>query len=182
MSALPAIAKRLDELIEAGHRLPRHPSSFGAAYVKRGDWKGWVTSAINLMNFAFGESSVYSKELSSLNNGFGETTNSNSSADGGARILEAAKADLAAGVIGSLEKRLSGEIFADFLTLAKNALREGQKDVAAVLACAALEDALKKFAVLNGLNVDGKTMDNVVGALVLRGQSLKIELIEDLKA
>jgi hypothetical protein len=37
--------------------------------------------------------------------------------------------------------------------------------VACVLACAALEDSLKRFAVLNGLQVDGKSMDDVVGLL-----------------
>jgi hypothetical protein len=37
--------------------------------------------------------------------------------------------------------------------------------VAAVLACAALEDALKRFATANGLNVDDKGMSDVVNAL-----------------
>jgi hypothetical protein len=34
-----------------------------------------------------------------------------------------------------------------------------------VLACAALEDALKRFAINNGLDVTGKTMQDVVNAL-----------------
>jgi hypothetical protein len=33
------------------------------------------------------------------------------------------------------------------------------------LACAALEDALKRYATNNGLNVDGKDMTEVIGAL-----------------
>jgi len=52
---------------------------------------------------------------------------------------------------------------------AKTALAEGQKDVAAVLACAALEDTLKRFGRLKGLEVDGKSMQEVVNALKGKG-------------
>ena len=38
------------------------------------------------------------------------------------------------------------------------------KDVAAVLACAALEDALKRFGRLKGLQVEDKAMQEVVNA------------------
>jgi hypothetical protein len=69
-------------------------------------------------------------------------------------ILLAAKSDYDGGYLFRLEATISGEIFADFVVLAKNALANNQKDVAAVLACAALEDALKRYANLKGLNVD----------------------------
>jgi hypothetical protein len=68
-----------------------------------------------------------------------------------------------------VETTLSGEIFADFVVAAKVALAEGQKDVAAVLACAALEDSLKRFGRLKGLDVDGKAMQEVVNALKAKG-------------
>ena len=55
------------------------------------------------------------------------------------------------------------------LWMLKAALDEGAKDVAAVLACAALEDALKRFALLNGLDVSDKVMEDVVGALKSKG-------------
>lgn len=48
-------------------------------------------------------------------------------------------------------------------------MNEGYKDVAAVLACAALEDALKKFAAKHGLEVGDKPMLEVVSALKSRG-------------
>lgn len=41
--------------------------------------------------------------------------------------------------------------------------------MAAVLACAALEDALKRFAESNGLNVNDKVMQEVVNALKAKG-------------
>jgi len=41
--------------------------------------------------------------------------------------------------------------------------------VAAVLACAALEDALKRLALLNDLDVSDKSMQDVVNALKSKG-------------
>lgn len=63
----------------------------------------------------------------------------------------------------------SGEIFGDFVSAAKAALSEGQHTVAAVLACAALEDALKRYAKSKGLSVEDKNMEDVVNALKAQG-------------
>ena len=38
-----------------------------------------------------------------------------------------------------------------------------------MLACAALEDALKRYATLNGIDVDGKNLQDVIGALKAKG-------------
>jgi len=46
---------------------------------------------------------------------------------------------------------------------------EGHKDFAAVPACATLEDTLKRLARLNQLEVDDKSMHEVVAALKSRG-------------
>ena len=73
------------------------------------------------------------------------------------------------GNIFNVELRVSGEVFGDFIVLARHALAEGHKDVAAVLACAALEDALKRYASLNSLEVTDKTMVEVVNALKSSG-------------
>ena len=81
----------------------------------------------------------------------------------------AAKSDFEGGYIFDLEKALSGEILGDFVTLAKAVLKDGNKDVAAVLASAALEDALKRYARDNSLNVDEKVMQEVVSALKSKG-------------
>ena len=69
----------------------------------------------------------------------------------------------------NVDLRISGEVFGDFIVLAKHSLAEGHKDVAAVLVCAALEDALKQYAVANGLNVDDKSMTDVINALKSKG-------------
>jgi hypothetical protein len=69
----------------------------------------------------------------------------------------------------NIQMSFSGEIFGDFVSAAKAALDEGNHTVAAVLACAALEDALKRYATSKGLVVDNKTMDEVVNALKSQG-------------
>lgn len=84
-------------------------------------------------------------------------------------IFLAAKEDFEGGHLTKLEQVISGEIFSDFILLAKHALKDGYKDVAAVLACAALEDALKRYASANGLDVNEKVMQEVVGALKAKG-------------
>ena len=84
-------------------------------------------------------------------------------------IFLAAKADYEGGYAFRVEALISGEIYGDFVALSKNALAEGSKDVAAVLACAALEDALKRFALMNGLDVSNKVMQEVVRTLKSKG-------------
>lgn len=53
--------------------------------------------------------------------------------------------------------------------MAKHSLQDGYKDVAAVLACSALEDTLKKFALLNGIPITDESMSEVVNALKTKG-------------
>jgi hypothetical protein len=84
-------------------------------------------------------------------------------------FFRSAKEDFEGGYVFDIEKQVSGEVFGDFVLMARRALDEGFKDVAAVLACAALEDALKRFATANGVEVKEKTMEVVVNALKGKG-------------
>ncbi|OFV92937.1 MAG: hypothetical protein A3H95_12635 [Acidobacteria bacterium RIFCSPLOWO2_02_FULL_64_15] len=62
--------------------------------------------------------------------------------------LRAMRAEIEAGLVGSIERRATGEVIADMLLLAKEALRErsdGAKNVAAVLTAAAYEDTVRKM-------------------------------------
>jgi len=63
----------------------------------------------------------------------------------------------------------SGEIFSDLVVLAKEALANANDNAAAVLSCAALEDALKRFAIMNGIDVSDRKMQDVVNALKAKG-------------
>ncbi len=165
MKLTPNIQKRFEDLLAQGKQLPARQGPV-AKIVEPTAWKPWITSALNLLSHAFGENSVHFRQLSEVSDKFDDYHSTALSAVG---VLEAAKCDADAGVVGTVEQRVAAELFADLIVSAKAALSEGQKEVAAVLACAALEDTLKKFASLNGIGVDGKTMDAVVGTLKSAG-------------
>ncbi|NOV32121.1 hypothetical protein [Methylomonas sp. ZR1] len=134
--------------------------------VADGQWEKWATSAQSLIRAVFGEPSPhYQNFLKAYGNCRG--------AEHSVRTLNAlflsAKEDFEGGYVFDVELRVSGEVFGDFIALARKSLTEGHKDVAAVLACAALEDALKRFADANGLVVGDKTMQEVVNALKSAG-------------
>jgi len=73
--------------------------------------------------------------------------------------------ELNTGLIRSIATQVAGEVIGDLNSLAKAELKAGYTQVAAVLASAALEDALKKKAEEIGLSVRGKSLDNVINLL-----------------
>jgi hypothetical protein len=83
-------------------------------------------------------------------------------------VLSAIRSEIEMGLTGNLRREIEGEVFADFVTLAKRSLEEN-KDVAAVLASSALEDALKRLGIQNGLDVENKDMSEVINALKTKG-------------
>lgn len=155
----------LDASFSSIHFMP-HGGGRHGSYVPDGQWQKWATSAQNLIRAVFGELSPhYQNFVKAYEECRGE--------DHRVRTLNAlflsAKEDFEGGYVFDVELRVSGEVFGDFIALARLSLAEGHKDVAAVLACAALEDALKRFADANGLAVGDKTMQEVVNALKSSG-------------
>ena len=129
-------------------------------------WQQWATSAHHMLRVALGDTSPHFQNFEKVYekcNGWEKEVHALRG------IFLAAKADYEGGYAFRVEALISGEIFGDFVALSRNALVEGYKDVAAVLACAALEDALKRFALMNGLDVSDKVMQEVVGALKSKG-------------
>ncbi|MBL8415265.1 MAG: DUF4145 domain-containing protein [Propionivibrio sp.] len=135
-------------------------------YVQDGKWEKWATSAQNLILAVFGDHSPHYKNfVKAYENCRGseqrvKTLNA---------VFLSAKEDFEGGYVFDVDLRVSGEVFGDFVGLARQSLAEGYKDVAAVLACAALEDALKRYASANEINVTEKTMQDVVNALKASG-------------
>ena len=72
-------------------------------------------------------------------------------------ILSSFRADIVNGLVEKLEVEARGEIYSRLITIAK--------DAAAVLATAALEDALKKYALSHGADVDNCDMSAVISKL-----------------
>ena len=159
-------ARRFAELDAAYGRFSYRDGGMGGRYALSGEWEGWATSAENLIRAVYGEAAPhyknYRKEYSECRGGESDLKSMFS-------IFRSAKADFDGGYVFDVELRVSGEVFGDFIALARQSLSEGHKDVAAVLACAALEDAIKRLAGSNGLPTDGKTMADLVNALKAAG-------------
>lgn len=166
MSTDTMIKKRFAELEAQMNAMYAQDNGSGFSSYKTMDWQQWATSAQSIIRAAFGESSPQSSNFVSAYKGCKGWDNEVDALKG---IFRGAKADYEGGYAFSVQASISGEIYSDFVVLAKVALAEGSKDVAAVLACAALEDALKRFAVMNELPVSDKVMQEVVSALKAKG-------------
>lgn len=135
-------------------------------YYHPSEYVGWATGAQNLIRAVFGDTSPYYLNFAST---LDESTTSKVKVDALRSVFLSAKEAFDGGYVFNVELAVSGEVFGDFVAMAKQALSRGHKNVAAVLACAALEDALKRYAAVNGLDVEGKTMQDLVGALKSKG-------------
>ena len=139
------------------HRVVRVPS---------GNWENWATSVQNLIKAVFGENSPHYVNFTKI---LDQCTGDKSRINSLQGIFKSAKEDFEGGYVFNVDLTISGEVFGDFIVLAKQSLSEGYKDVAAVLASAALEDSLKRYALVNGLNVENKQMTEVINALKSKG-------------
>ena len=152
MGAKELFSKRFQELEQEAKHVTTNP----------GQWQQWATSVLNLLQLALGENSAQYQNFHKVYSKFNWYSGDLEQAKG---VFRAAKADYDGGYVFSLESALSGEILGDFVALAQRSLEEGHKDVAAVLASVALEDALKRYATRNGLDVADKSMSSVIAAL-----------------
>ena len=161
MSINELINQRFTELENMMNGIKAYGSP-GREEIRNEIWEEWATSVLNLIGRSLGDNSIHFKNFQTIyerHQGFKGTFEQ---AKG---VFLAAKHDYEGGYAFELESALSGLILEDFVILAKATLHDGNKDVAAVLASAALEDALKRYARKNELNVDDKVMQEVVSAL-----------------
>jgi len=158
-------SQRFAELQKQGMEIPMHING-GSRAVDGEKWRSWATSAMNLILAAFGEKSPHYQNFQKEYTACGGLEATFKEMRG---IFLGAKADFDGDYVFHLEAAISGEIFGSFVVAAKHALAENKKDVAAVLACAALEDALKRYAQSEGLKVDEQSMQSVVNALKGKG-------------
>jgi hypothetical protein len=166
MSIDATITRRFAELEVQMNALRAHAEEGGFAEYKTAEWQQWATSAQSIIRAAFDADSPPFVNFASA---YGQCRGFDNEVDALKGIFRGAKADYDGGYAFSVQATISGEIYGDFVALAKTALAEGHKDVAAVLACAALEDALKRFALRNELPVSDKVMQEVVNALKTKG-------------
>jgi hypothetical protein len=89
-----------------------------------------------------------------------------------AGILQALRADIAAGYVQSLSELIHADVFADLLEMADELQKKGYKDAAAVLAGSTLEEHLRKLATKAAISItksDGTpkkadTLNNELGS------------------
>lgn len=159
--------KRYTDLLAQGQRIRMHGRDGSVADPT--DFYSWALSSLNLIQGTHGRdsphSAAFASELSNVQNNYIDDRRLNSFRG----LFLAAKSDFEAGLDFNIERLVAGEVFGDFVALAKACLAEGNHSVAAVLACAALEDALKRYARAKGLEVEGKTMEDIVNALKSKG-------------
>jgi uncharacterized protein DUF4145 len=157
--------RRFAELNEAHSKIVFHDGNMGK-YAESGHWEGWVTSTENLIRAVYGEETPHYKNFREA---YTKCRGNDYEIKKLIALFQSAKEDFEGGYVFNVELKISGEVFGDFVVLARKSLSEGQKDVAAVLACAALEDAIKRLAATNGIPTDGKTMAELVNALKSAG-------------
>ena len=155
------LAKQADKISMLG----QHDSH----YADPQPFYAWAASAQNLLHGVFGSSSPhyvrFDSELKTIDSNYVNERRFQACKG----IFLGAKSDVDGGYLFNLVAEVSGEVFGDFVVAAKAALSEGHHTVASVLACAALEDALKRYAVANDVDVEQKTMEDVVNALKAKG-------------
>jgi len=83
--------------------------------------------------------------------------------------LTATKHHIEAGLIKGIISRATGTIIGDLITTAKNALKDGQKDVASVLAAASFEDMIKRMGEEIGITTENKKLPDLINALKANG-------------
>ena len=158
------IAKRFSELETQGLAISirRAAPGEGSDTVDQETFQRWASSAMHLLANVFGEGSPHFRNFAAAYEQFNGIGYQLAPVRG---VFLAAKADFDGGYLFSVQAAISGEIFGDFVTAGKAALSDGNKDVAAVLICAALEDALKRFAQMQGLETKDHDMTDVINSL-----------------
>ena len=167
MPSRDAISQRFAELESVFNAIQYGPSNLRGTYATdRAAWRRWTTSAASLIRGVCGPKSTYCKVFDAGCAGCKGTKPALRELFG---AFQAAREAYDKGFLFDLEVETAADVFGSFATAAKQAMKENNKDVAAVIASAALEDALKRYAVRNGLDVDDKTMAHVINALKSKG-------------
>jgi len=157
--------KRIDDL----RKRVANPADLGEAQ-DRATVDGVFTGTLNVVSTLYGSNAAQIKalmEMHKLSNtrGYSPEWLIRSFAESLLGVLLNIREEIEGGLISSVAAEAAGEVIGNLLALAKSQLRDGYKDVAAVLAAAALEDALKRKAQEFGISIENKTLDSVINSL-----------------
>jgi hypothetical protein len=113
---------------------------------------------LTIMNIVYGpnnpQAEKLSKETEYIRKRYSDDYASENIAELAESILRNIKGELESGILGSIQRTLTGEVLTDFLQLARTALEEKgdeAKNIAAVLSAALFEDTIRRLATTNGI-------------------------------
>lgn len=155
-----SINSQFKNLIEEGKELLSvisgldHSQTLGSSDMVKVN--SWVTRSGQLVDNLSSQKSIYRARLHSLfeNNDFSFIQGNSG---GGVEILlgivEGTYHDYQIGLLNNVRDLLRAEIFGDFLEMGEYLLKKDYKDAAAVIIGSVLEDALRKLAEKNRINI-----------------------------
>ena len=121
---------RFAELEAQATRLDARPrSGFSGLHYARADYTSWGTSAQNLLLAVFGKASPYYENFVSA---LTECTGHPFQVDTLRSIFRSAKEAFDGGYVFNVELTVSGELFGDFVAMAKRSLSEGHRSESVV--------------------------------------------------
>jgi|SRR5579864_2124926 len=158
------IGRRYRELVQAGELLfeeIKNQSTVGSAH--RPACIAWLFSAINLLEISSPANSRFRAEALALLPESDKQINRDSVATI-LGILKSAAAEWSHGLMKSLELKIVGFAFEQFLEHAASYNENNKKTEAAVLASAVLEDTVKRLCQKSGITED-KSLEPMINAL-----------------
>ena len=152
------LKEEMDELVKYGEEIAvlasRSGSNLGQDYVTK--TSTWVTKIGQIIRNLCPEGSQYGKNYEDIvkkkdfsvmhSNYYQHICVMNG-------IIKAIKDDYEKGLSVKIKQLLQADIFADFLEMGEYLLKENYKDAAAVIIGSVLEDALRKLAVKEGIDI-----------------------------
>jgi len=137
------LLERMEEVLEQAKEVrPEWPLGSPYAIVDRGPAMRWMMSASQVVKAAFGEDSHYCRQLDKERGGFDRQFPIFEACYG---ILQAARDDLAAGMLTTIQELAAAEVFDDMLAMALHLHQNGYHIAAVSIAGAVLEDNLRKL-------------------------------------
>jgi hypothetical protein len=167
------ILNRIDELLAY--------SSVEKSHLNAATRQMLYQGTLNLLQLVYGENSTQLNEFKLISerhwksfhvypSGFDNSMEIESAIYGATiGVLSNLRAEIVQGLISNIRQEAVREVYADFIIMARKAIEDNNKDVAAVLASAALEDSFKKSCAIKGIDVADKEMADVIGIMKAKG-------------
>lgn len=116
--------KRFQELQGKSDSLPLQVvrSQRVGSYFPAGSWQGWATSCQNLLKAVYGENSPHYTNFTEI---LKRCRGSQGDVQALQGMFKSAKEDFEGGYVFNVDLKISGEVFGNFVVLAKQALAEG---------------------------------------------------------